>query len=160
MIPRKVSRYQATDAIALAPPRRFSIKPVAETLSLWLIRHWEWFLIAAILISAALLHGINMFHFPYYEDDEGTYMSQAWAIVKEGQLAPYTYWYDHAPAGWIQIALWAILTGGFHTLGPILESGRVLMLLMQLGSTFMVYRIGKSLSQSALVATLAALMFA
>src|SRR5207248_1185690 len=142
------------------PSRRFSIKPVAETLSLWLIRHWEWFLIAAILISAALLHGINMFHFPYYEDDEGTYMSQAWAIVKEGQLAPYTYWYDHAPAGWIQIALWTILTGGFHTFGSVIESGRVLMLLMQLGSTFMVYRIGKSLSNSVLVATLAALLFA
>jgi 4-amino-4-deoxy-L-arabinose transferase-like glycosyltransferase len=160
MIPRKVSLVRATDAIALAPSKRFSLKLVAKALYLWLVRHREWLLIAAILLAAALLHGINMFHFPYYEDDEGTYMSQAWAIVKEGQLAPYTYWYDHAPAGWIQIALWGILTGGFHTFGPILESGRILMLLMQLGSTFMVYRIGKSVSQSTLVAILAALMFA
>lgn len=160
MIPRKVSLIRATDAIALASSRRFSLKLAVKALYLWLIRHREWLLIATILSIAALLHGLNMFHFPYFEDDEGTYMSQAWAIVKESQLAPYTYFYDHAPAGWIQIALWAILTGGFHTFGPIIESGRVLMLLMQLGSTFMVYRIGKNLSQSTLVATLAALMFA
>src|SRR6266487_5597724 len=160
MIPRKVSLVRATEAIALAPSRRFSLKLAAKALYLWLVRHREWLLIAAILLAAALLHGINMFHFPYYEDDEGTYMSQAWAIVKEGQLAPYTYWYDYAPAGWIQIALWTILTGGFHTFGSVIESGRVLMLLMQLGSTFMVYRIGKSLSNSVLVATLAALLFA
>jgi 4-amino-4-deoxy-L-arabinose transferase-like glycosyltransferase len=160
MIPRKALLVRATNAIALAPSRRFSLKLAAKTLYMWLIRHWEWLLIATILLAVALLHGINMFHFPYYEDDEGTYMSQAWAIVKEGQLAPYTYWYDHAPAGWILIALWAIVTGGFHTFGPVIESGRVLMLLLQLGSTFMVYRIGKSLSNSVLVATLAALLFA
>ncbi len=160
MIPRKVSLVRATEAIALAPSWRFSFKLAAKALYLWLAHHWEWLLIAGVLLAAALLHGINMFHFPYYEDDEGTYMSQAWAIVKEGQLAPYTYWYDHAPAGWIQIALWTILTGGFHTFGSVIESGRVLMLLMQLGSTFMVYRIGKSLSNSVLVATLAALLFA
>jgi hypothetical protein len=44
-------------------------------------------LILAILLVAALVHGFNMFHFPYYEDDEGTYMSQAWTVVHEGQLA-------------------------------------------------------------------------
>jgi 4-amino-4-deoxy-L-arabinose transferase-like glycosyltransferase len=158
VILRKSSQYQT--AIVLAPSKKVSAKPTAKALSLWLNPSWEWLLLIAILLAVALLHGLNMFHFPYYEDDEGTYMSQAWAIVKEGQLAPYTYWYDHAPLGWIQIALWAILTGGFHTFGSIIQSGRVLMLLMQLGSTFMVYRIGKTLSQSILVATLAALMFA
>ncbi len=160
MIPRKVSLVRATEAIALAPSRRFSLKLAAKALYLWLVRHREWLLIAAILLAAALLHGINMFHFPYYEDDEGTYMSQAWAIVKEGLLAPYTYIYDHAPVGWILIALWTSLTGGFHTFGSVIDSGRVFMLLLQLGSTFMVYRIGRSLSNSVLVATIVVMLFA
>ncbi len=160
MIPRKVSLVRVTDAIALAPSRRFSLKLAAKALYLWLIHHREWLLIAAILLTAAFLHGINMFHFPYYEDDEGTYMSQAWAIVKEGQLAPYTYWYDHAPLGWIQIAAWTLVSGGFHTFGSVVDSGRVLMLLMQVGATFMVYRIARNISQNAAVAMIAALLFA
>ncbi len=32
---------------------------------------WEVLLILAILLVAALAHGFNMFHFPYYEDDVG-----------------------------------------------------------------------------------------
>lgn len=121
---------------------------------------WEVLLILAVLLVAALAHGFNMFHFPYYEDDEGTYMSQAWAVVHEGQLAYYTYWYDHAPLGWIQIAAWTMITGGVHAFGPAIDSGRVLMLLMQLGSTFMLYCIARSISRSVTVAVIASLLFA
>lgn len=126
----------------------------------WLVTHWEWLLIGAILLLAGLAHGINMFHFPYFESDEGTYMSQAWAILHEGQLAPYTYWYDHAPGAWIQIAFWEVLTGGMHSLGPSVYSGRVLMLLFQLGSVFLVYRITRQLTHSQWTASVAALLFA
>lgn len=122
--------------------------------------HWETFVILAVLLIAALAHGINMFHFPYFENDEGTYMSQAWAVVHEGSLAPYTYWYDHAPVGWLQIALWALLTGGFHAFGPIIYSGRVLMLIFQIGSTFMVYRITRNISKNVVAAIIASLIFA
>lgn len=121
---------------------------------------WEVLLILAVLLVAALAHGFNMFHFPYYEDDEGTYMSQAWAVVHEGQLAYYTYWYDHAPLGWIQIAAWTMITGGVHAFGPAIDSGRVLMLLMQLGSTFMLYCIARRISCSVTMAVLASLLFA
>ena len=115
---------------------------------------WETLLIIAVLLIAGLAHGINMFHFPYFENDEGTYMSQAWSVIYEGRLAPYTYWYDHAPVGWLQIAIWAILTGSFHTFGPIINSGRVLMLLIQLGSTLMLYYIARNISRSIILATL------
>ncbi|MEX5300207.1 glycosyltransferase family 39 protein [Kocuria sp. CPCC 205292] len=37
-----------------------------------------------------------------YMDDEGTYTAQAFSVL-EGELAPYTYWYDHPPLGWIQL---------------------------------------------------------
>lgn len=121
---------------------------------------WEVLLIVTILLIAGLVHGFNMFHFPYFEDDEGTYMSQAWAVINEGQLAHYTFWYDHAPLGWLQIAAWTLLTGGFHTFGPVVNSGRVLMFLMQIASTFMLYRIARSISHSVTVAMIASLLFA
>lgn len=107
----------------------------------WLARHREQLWVATLLLVAALAHGYNMFSFPYYENDEGTYISQAWAVSHLGELAPYTYWYDHAPAGWFQLAAWALLTGGYHAFGTTVNSGRVLMLLMQVASTLMVYLI-------------------
>jgi 4-amino-4-deoxy-L-arabinose transferase-like glycosyltransferase len=101
-----------------------------------------------------------MLNFPFYEGDEGIYLSQAWAVAKLGRLAPYTYTYDHAPLGWIQLAAWSILTGGFSTFGTAIDSGRVLMLVIQLGSTYLLYRIARGVSDSVLVATVAALAFA
>ncbi|MEP7166359.1 MAG: glycosyl hydrolase family 8 [Candidatus Woesebacteria bacterium] len=123
----------------------------------------RWFtlsLITIVLCLSALLHGYNMFHFPYYDNDEGSYMSQAWSLVNAGKLAPYTYWYDHAPAGWMLIGAWSILTGGFYTFGFSLNSGRVLMLVLQVCSTLFVFVIAKRLTKSNFAATVAALIFA
>jgi len=141
---RTTTGFRISDELwAVSPRRRLTLKLAARSLLQWLIQHWEWLLILSLLFVAAFLHGFNMFHFPYYEDDEGTYMSQAWAVANQGQLAYYTYWYDHAPLGWIQIAAWTMVTGGFHTFGPAVETGRVLMLVMQVGSTVIVYRIAR-----------------
>jgi 4-amino-4-deoxy-L-arabinose transferase-like glycosyltransferase len=107
-----------------------------------------------------LAHAVNMFNFPYYEDDEGTYVSQAWAVLTQGSLAPYTYWYDHAPVGWIQIAGWGLLTGGLHTFGTAVESGRVLMLGFQIGSTALLFSIARRVSGSIPAAIAACLLFA
>lgn len=110
-----------------------------RSLRAWIAAHREQIMVVILLMAAALVHAVNMFSFPYYENDEGTYISQAWAVVTLGELAPYTYWYDHAPVGWFQLAAWALLSGGFHAFGSTNNSGRVLMLLMQIGATLMVY---------------------
>ena len=89
-------------------------------------------IIAVLLLISGISHGYNMFHFPYYENDEGVYMSQAWSLLTQGRLSPYTYWYDHAPFGCMLIALWTKLTGGFFTFGLSVNSGRVLMLVFHL----------------------------
>jgi hypothetical protein len=125
--------------------------------ALW---RWETLLVVALLAIAAAAHGLNMFHFPYFEDDEGTYLSQAWAVVYQGRLAYYTYWYDHAPVGWFQIALWMVLTGGFTTFGSPIYSGRILMLVMQVISCLLLYGIAKSISRSMWVAAIVTLLFA
>jgi hypothetical protein len=116
-------------------------------------------LFAAVIAVTVVAHAVNMFDYPYYEDDEGTYVSQAWAVLAEGRLAPYTYWYDHAPVGWIQIAGWGLLTGGLHTFGSSVESGRVLMLVFQVGSTALLFSIARRLSGSLLAASVACLLF-
>ncbi len=121
---------------------------------------WGWLWIAGIVVIAGLAHGINMWRFPYYESDEGTYMAQAWAVARLGQLAPYTYTYDHAPLGWIQIAAWTTLTGGLGRFGTSVDSGRALMLVFQVASVILLSRIALSVSQSMTVATVAALAFA
>jgi hypothetical protein len=64
---------------------------------------WDKLTFAALTVAAAVLSLWNLTGSPTYQDDEGTYTSQAFA-VHSGALAPYTYWYDHPPLGWIQIA--------------------------------------------------------
>lgn len=124
------------------------------------IRHKASLVLLAVLVVAGVAHAYNMFNFPYYENDEGVYMSQAWSVIKQGSLAPYTYWYDHAPGGWLFIALWAKLTGGFFTFGTSVNSGRVFMLVLHLLSTAMLFGVTRKLTSGKLwVAALAALLF-
>ena len=63
-------------------------------------------LLAVLLLATGLLHGWNMYQSPgtTVTDDEGTYVAQAWALLHLGQLADYTYWYDHPPVGWMLLA--------------------------------------------------------
>lgn len=123
-------------------------------------KNWkELLLVFVALAVSGVIHGYNMFGFPYYENDEGTYLSRAWSLITQGKLAPYTFWYDHAPAGWILMSLWVFLTKGVFTFGFSLNSGRVLMLLIHLASTLLIVKIAKKITGSTLVGVLSALSF-
>src|SRR2546425_2751318 len=114
------------------PERNRSIVfPRSRTLTVpaWL----ETILVFIALASSFAAHAINMFYYPHYEQDEGTYMMYAWAIL-HGSITNYPYGYGHPPLAWIQIALWEKLTGGFATFGNAINSGRVLVLLLAVGS--------------------------
>ena len=63
-----------------------------------------------LLMLTAAVRLINLMGSPARLDDEGTYMAQAYAVAKWGELAHYTYWYDHPPAGWLQLALWTVIS--------------------------------------------------
>lgn len=110
------------------------------------------------LIVAGVAHAYNMFNYPQYSLDEGTYISSAWAIV-HGMLAPYPYGYGHPPLGWIQIAAWVEMTGGFFTFGNATNTGRVLMLFFAVGSALLVYVIMRRLHGSRAAALLAMVIF-
>src|SRR5207302_2715246 len=89
--------------------------------------------ILGVLAAAFAAHAINLFNFPRYELDEGTYVSSAWAILND-RITPYPYGYGHPPLGWFQIAVWAQLSGGFFAFGNALNTGRVLMALTAVAS--------------------------
>ncbi len=113
-----------------------------------------------ILLLAAIAHGVNMFKYPSYREDEGTYLSQAWAVRNLGELAPYTYWYDHAPAGWLLIALWNSITGGEFVAGVSINSGRILMLVLHITITYLVFKIIFNLTRRRDASIIGALLFA
>lgn len=116
-------------------------------------------LFLALLAVSIVVHAWNMFNFPYYENDEATYVSRAWTFITEGELDVYTYRYDHAPLGWILIGLWQLVSGGAHLFGSLLENGRTLMLLLHTASTVLIYILAKRFSGGSMLAGAIATIF-
>jgi 4-amino-4-deoxy-L-arabinose transferase-like glycosyltransferase len=116
-------------------------------------------ILVALLLISGISHSYNMFQWPYFENDEGTYMSQAHALMTEGKLAHYTYWYDHAPAGWMLIGIWGQVAEPFTGFGYSIESGRVLMLVLHLLSTLLIFGIARKLTKDDMPAVVAVLIF-
>jgi 4-amino-4-deoxy-L-arabinose transferase-like glycosyltransferase len=117
-------------------------------------------LLAVALVTGAITHGYHLFQYPLYVTDEGVYMQRAWSVIREGALSPYTYNYDHAPAGWLVIAAWvSLLPHQFQTFGNAVNAGRVLMLLVHLASVFLLFQVTRRLSGSSLAAFVATFFF-
>jgi endo-1,4-beta-D-glucanase Y len=121
----------------------------------------EVYVVLALGIVALVAHGFNMFNYPAYTllDDEGIYTGQAWAVLTQHRLAPFTFIYETPPVGWIILAAWMGLTGGLHTFGGSIDSGRVLMLILHLGMIPMVYGIARKLGCNVAAAACATLLF-
>src|SRR4051794_32750229 len=113
-------------------------------------------LIALSMLIGLVSHGWNMFRYPLYLTDEGIYMEQAWSVLKEAKLSPYTYFYDHAPMGWLALAGWVgLLPGGFSAFGNAINTGRVLMLLIHLASVLLMFEVVRRFTASKPAAFLA-----
>src|SRR5258708_1286681 len=111
-------------------------------------------------VSALITHGYHIFEYPLYNTDEGIYMERAWAVIREKRLSPQTYVYDHAPAGWLLIALWALmLPGHFEAFGNPVNTGRVLVLLLHVASVFFLFEIARKLSGGLLAPVIATFLF-
>lgn len=105
------------------------------------------------ITSGLLTHGYHLFEYPLYNTDEGIYMERAWAVIREHRLSPQTYFYDHAPGGWLVLAIWEfMLPGHFETFGNPVNSGRVLMLIMHAASVYFLFEIARRLSGGGLLA--------
>lgn len=114
-------------------------------------------LIVLVLVGiVCAAHGVNAAGWPAYFDDEGTYLSQALA-VRDGSLAPYTYWYDHPPLGWIQLALLTWLPALFTDTQVV--AGRFAMVFFSAASTALVFGVARRLGFRLPFAVLATLLW-
>lgn len=113
-----------------------------------------------VTLLTVLTHSWNLHRYPSYIMDEGTYTSQAWWLVHFRQLAPYTYWYDHAPFGWIQIGLWQLITGGPFAFGFSLHSTRIFMVIVALLTNLLLYSTIEKLTRNRILGLTSGLLFA
>lgn len=112
-------------------------------------------------IVTLLTRIINIRDYPRWFTDEGVYVSQAWAVKVLGQLAPYTYWYDHPPGGWIQLAGWFGLSGALQRYDPsAIAAGREFMAVVAVITAVLLYALCRRLGFAAGFAFFAAMLYA
>lgn len=99
-----------------------------------------------LLLATAVLMRIGLFTAPQRIDDEGTYVAQAWSVFHLGELTHYTYWYDHPPLGWLQIAAWTQVTGGFDRAPNAVGAGREFMLVLAVVGAALLWVLAKRLA--------------
>lgn len=109
------------------------------------------------MLAIAVAHGVNVNGWPVFGDDEGTYVAQAWAVLR-GDLAHYTYWYDHPPAGWIQLAAVQWLPSVFGA-SPTVASSRIVMVAVALVTALLVRKLSRNLGLSEIAAVAAMLLW-
>jgi hypothetical protein len=127
----------------------------------WLTRHQGSLLAlfgCLVVVGAAMAW--NLQGYPgRVNDDEGTYVARAWAMIYQHHLANYTYFWDHPFLGWATIAGWALLTDGFHRDLRAVMVGRELMWVTTLVSCALVYGLSRRLSMNRFFACVAVLAF-
>lgn len=121
----------------------------------------EYILLAVVILLGIFTHSYRLYEFPALSvnEDEGIYTSQAWTVLREGHLSPYTYFYDHPPAGWMQLAMWMGVVG-VNTFGGPIETNRIFILLIYLVSLVTLWRVMRRLGCSVWTTTLGGLIFA
>ncbi|MFC5720169.1 ArnT family glycosyltransferase [Streptomyces gamaensis] len=116
-------------------------------------------LCGALLCAVLCVQGWNITGYPNLSDDEGTYLAQAWAVQQGRGLAHYTYWYDHPPLGWLQLAavtwLPSVVSPELFTVAPM----RWAMLAVSAAGAVLCYALGRRLGLPHWVAGLATLLY-
>ncbi|MET9964506.1 phospholipid carrier-dependent glycosyltransferase [Streptomyces sp. NPDC006356] len=116
-------------------------------------------LCGVLLVAILVVQGWNIADYPTLSDDEGTYLAQAWAVQEGRGLAHYTYWYDHPPLGWIQIALLTWIPAALSPDSMTVGTMRAAMLVISAVSAVLVYVLGRRLSLPRWAAGLGMVMF-
>jgi hypothetical protein len=137
------------------------MSPKRHRVRQWLRAHWlSLLIVAGLLMVVGLVHATGYDRFPgRINDDEGTYVAQAWAVQHWHSLAHYSYWYDHPPVGWITIAGYTWLTRAFERLPTAVSAGREFMIVVKLVSAALLYLLGRRLGLHRLAAAGAVLLF-
>jgi 4-amino-4-deoxy-L-arabinose transferase-like glycosyltransferase len=137
------------------PPRRYA------RLAGWLrTRRLSLAVVAGLLVPVGLVNAWNLHGWPgRINDDEATYVAQAWAMTTRGDIAHYTYVYDHPFLGWAMIAGYALVTNGFDRAPSAIMVGREFMLLTLLVSCALMFLLARRLGFHRITAAVAVLIF-
>ncbi|MEU2213186.1 glycosyltransferase family 39 protein, partial [Streptomyces hygroscopicus] len=100
-------------------------------------------LLLPVVILAVAVRAWNIGGLPFPNDDEGTYLAQAWAVRHAEGLAHYTYWYDHPPLGWIQLAAVSWLPSWLLPDLPAFVQGRIAMLPVAAATTALIWAVAR-----------------
>jgi 4-amino-4-deoxy-L-arabinose transferase-like glycosyltransferase len=117
-------------------------------------------ILGGLLAVVLLVQGWNIADYPTVSDDEGTYLAQAWAVQHGHGLAPYTYWYDHPPVGWLQLALFTWIPSLFTHSQLTAAYARLVMLPFTAADVAMLYLLAKRISGSRWTAVATGAVFA
>lgn len=127
---------------------------------LWTAHRASAVIVVPLAILAAVVQAVNMTGFPIHVDDEGTYTAQAYAVQHFGSLTHYTYWYDHPPLGWVQMAFYTWLTDAFGRYPHAVDAGREFMVVTQVVSVVLLWVLCRRLHFARWSAALAVVLFA
>jgi hypothetical protein len=116
-------------------------------------------LCGVLLVVILVVQGWNIADYPALSDDEGTYLAQAWSVQQGNGLAHYTYWYDHPPLGWIQIAVLTWIPALISPESMTVGSMRAAMLVISGISAVLVYVLGRRLALPRWAAALGMVFF-
>ncbi len=107
------------------------------------------YVLAPLLILVGVANGWNLQGWPgRVNDDEGTYVAEAWAVIVPHHLSHYTYWYDHPPLGWMLMAAYIWLTRGFQRYSSAVMAGREFMWVINLVACVLLYQLARRLRLS------------
>jgi hypothetical protein len=112
----------------------------------------------AVVAGVGIVQATNMLHWPIWQFDEGTYVSNAWA-VQHGALAPYTYSYGHPPLAWLFIAVWTWASGIFGHASYSIDTGREFMFAVSVISCALLYTLARRLGMSRVFAACAVMLY-
>ena len=128
-------------AVELAKP--ISVAPVERAGGVRKKDRTDRYLALGLTALVLVLLAWNIAGFPFASDDEGTYLAQAWAVQHGKGLAHYTYWYDHPPLGWIQLAGLSWLPALLAPKLIAVAAGRLAMLPVQAAGLLLLYLVGR-----------------
>ncbi|QGV78849.1 ArnT family glycosyltransferase [Streptomyces ficellus] len=142
-----------------APARRGSRQLVTRPVVRFRSSRPDLLLCGVLLVAILVVQGWNIQQYPTLSDDEGTYLAQAWAVQNGRGLAHYTYWYDHPPLGWMQLAALTWIPSLIAPDTMTVASMRLAMLLVSAASAVMLYVLARRLWLPRWAAGLAMVLF-
>lgn len=115
--------------------------------------------LAAAVVPLSIVHAWGMAQFPAFFDDEGAYVSQAFAVDNLHALTPYTYWYDHPPLGWILLGAWAKIFPVFSSTSYAIGAARTFVLCTFVVSAGLLYGVARRMSLGPGLSAIAVALF-